>query len=215
MSTRTTFEDRLLEELKREIGLREEDLPSAEDATGERRTSTSAGRLVTPRRIALAAATCAVAGLAVALVPGTPTESVAFAVEQHGADRVTVTIKKQAIGIDAQYDLAEELRPDGIVVDVAVLNPGYSCKPWGRGTRLLLLVGKDGDVTIHERAGAWKAPAQVNLIKGNVLVFENIKGSAEPRAIHAYEVDRYALDSSTAKPEGRSSDPCVPVKSTP
>lgn len=132
MSTRTRFEDRLLEELKREIGLREEDLPSAEDATGERGTSTSTGRLVTPRRIALAAATCAVAGLAMVLVPGTPTESVAFAVEPHGNDRVTVTIKKQDIGIDAQYDLAEELRPAGIVVDVAVLDPGT---PASRGAQ--------------------------------------------------------------------------------
>ncbi|WP_330290397.1 hypothetical protein [Streptomyces sp. NBC_00576] len=212
MSPRTAFEDRLLQELKREIELRE--AVSTEVDTGERGTSTSVGRLVTPRRIALAAATCAVAGLAVVVVPGTPAESMAYAVQHHGDDRVTLTLK-EAIDIDAQYDLAEELRPDGIEVDVAVLPPGYTCKPWGRGVTLqLLLTGKDGDVTIAERASAWTAPAQVTLSKGNVLVFENTKGSAEPRAIHAYEVERYALDSSTTKTEDQS-EPCVPVKPTP
>jgi hypothetical protein len=216
-STRTAFEDRLLKELKREIELREAVSTSTETEadTGERWTSASVGRLVTPRRIALAAATCAVAGLAVVVVPGTPAESMAYAVEHHDDDRVTLTLKEQAIDIDAQYDLAEELRPDGIEVDVAVLPPGYTCKPWGKGVTLqLLLTGKDGGLTIAERAGAWTAPARVTLSKGNVLVFENTKGSAEPQAIHAYEVDRYALDSSTTKAEDQS-EPCVPVKPTP
>ncbi len=214
MSTRTTsFEDRLLAELKREIGLRE--AVSTEVDTGEHGTNTSEGRLVTPRRIALAAATCAVAGLAAVVVPGTPADSVAFAVESHGADRVTLTITDPRIDIDAQYEVARKLRPTGIEVDVVVLPPGYTCKPWGAVAVLqLLTVGKDS--AVREPAGSWKVPVRVTLSRGNVLVFENSKGRAEPQAVHAYEVERYELDASATKAEAEArAKPCVPVKATP
>ena len=64
------------------------------------------------------------AGLAVVVVPGSPTAPVAYAVERHGDDSVTLTVKDQNIGIDAQYELARELRPNGIEVVVDVLAPG-------------------------------------------------------------------------------------------
>lgn len=205
---RTSFEDRLLKELQREIELRE--CASTEAETGERGTSTSARRLLTPRRIALAAATCAVAGLAAVVVPGSPTDSVAYAVESHGDGSVTLTLQG-GIDLDAQYDLARELRPNGIVVDVELLPPGYTCKPWGKAAALRLVsVGKDDIVSapVH----SWTVPVRVTLSRGNVLVFENSEGSAEPQAVHAYEIDRYTLDSSTTETE---SEPCVPVKPTP
>ncbi|UIX31676.1 hypothetical protein [Streptomyces sp. GQFP] len=205
---RTSFEDRLLKELQREIELRES--VSTEAETSEGGATTSVRRLLTPRRISLAAAVCAVAGLAAVVVPGSPTDSVAYAVESHGDGSVTLTLQG-GIDLDAQYDLARELRPNGIVVDVELLPPGYTCKPWGKAAALRLVsVGKDDIVSapVH----SWTVPVRVTLSRGNVLVFENSEGSAEPQAVHAYEIDRYTLDSSTTETE---SEPCVPVKPTP
>ncbi|MFF3376055.1 hypothetical protein ACFYXF_24260 [Streptomyces sp. NPDC002680] len=220
---RTSFEERLLEELKREIALREADsgsgdagVGSGEAGVGSSEADTAAvhrrdAPLVTPRRIALAAATCAVAGLAMVVVPGTPADSVAYAVERHGDGRVTLTLQGERIDLDAQYELARELRPNGIVVDVELLPPGYTCKPWGSAAALRLVsVGKDDIVSgpVH----AWNVPVRVTLSRGNVLVFENSEGSAEPQAVHAYEIDRYTLDASTPEAESK---PCVHVKPTP
>lgn len=233
MSTRrTSFEDRLLRELQREIELREAgagsggagmdigetgvDIGDAGMGSGDADTADPSVRrrdapLVTPRRVALAAATCAVAGLALVVVPGTPADSVAYAVEPHGDGRVTLTLQVERIDLDAQYELARELRANGIVVDVELLPPGYTCKPWGRAAALRLVsVGKDDIVS--EPVHAWTVPVRVTLSRGNVLVFENSEGSAEPQAVHAYEIDRYTLDSSTTEAE---SEPCVPVKPTP
>ncbi|WP_371660467.1 hypothetical protein [Streptomyces sp. NBC_00280] len=194
MSTRTTpFEERLLEELKREIGLRE--ALSTEVDTGGRGTNTSVRRLLTPRRIALAAATCAVAGLAAALVPGTPADSVAYAVESHGDGSVTLTIKDQRIDIEAQNELAEKLRPMHIQVMVNVLAPGYVC---------------DRDIVVRATDKQGKRVPIVDLQwnqaitlgPGNVLVFENLSGHTEPHRVNAY------TGTSEIKP-------CVPVKPTP
>ena len=80
MTTKTTFEDRLLAELRGEIERREED----SSVPAVRR------RLFTGRQLALAAVACAVAGLAVVLVPGSPADSPAYAVERHGDGSVTL-----------------------------------------------------------------------------------------------------------------------------
>ncbi|GAA3907067.1 hypothetical protein GCM10023084_69140 [Streptomyces lacrimifluminis] len=194
MSTRTTrFEDRLLAELKREIELREG--LSTEVDTGGRGTNTPVGRLVTPRRIALVAATCAVAGLAMVLVPGTSADSVAYAVESHGDGSVTLTIKDQKIGIEAQNELAEKLRPKDIQVMVNVLAPGYVCDY----DVVVWATGKQGK---REPIVALQWNREITLGPGNVLVFENLSGHTEPHRVNAY----------TGK---REIKPCVPVKSAP
>lgn len=207
-TSRTSFEERLLRELQREIELREADAGGEADTAVQRRDAP----LVTPRRIALAAATCAVAGLAMVVVPGTPADSVAYAVESHGNGRVTLTLGER-IDIDAQYELADELRPAGVVVDVELLPAGYTCKPWGDAAALQL-VPADKDAVVSGPVHAWNVPVRVTLGRGDVVVFENSRGSAEPQAVHAYEIDRYTLDSSTTEAK---SEPCVPVpvKSTP
>ncbi|KUN77515.1 hypothetical protein [Streptomyces griseoruber] len=105
MSARESFEDRLLAELKREIELRGE---------------TSAGpvrqRPVTPRRLVVALAVCAVVALAPVLIPGAPGGSKAYAVERHGDGSVTLTLKKRLIDHTGRRELAEALGQDDIKV---------------------------------------------------------------------------------------------------
>ncbi|MFI6486151.1 hypothetical protein [Streptomyces sp. NPDC050564] len=194
MSTRTTFEDRLLDELKREIELREAgvcETGSAEVATGGK-ANASVRRLFTPRRIAVAAAACAVAGLAAVVVPGSPAASKAYAVERHGDGSVTLTVKDQDIDVDAQRELARQLRPNGIQVTVNVLAPGYICEHdpvlWG--------INKQGD-RVPVLTLQWNR--EITLRPGNVLVFDNLRGNPQPHRVNAY----------AAKGEVK---PCVPVK---
>ncbi|MFD3929287.1 hypothetical protein [Streptomyces sp. NPDC058614] len=195
MSTRTTFEDRLLDVLKSEIELREAGVSEtrlAAVATGGDKANDSVRRVFTARRIAVAAAACAVAGLAAVVVPGSPADSTAYAVERHGDGSVTVTVKDQDIGIDAQRELARQLRQNGIQVTVNILAPGYICEQdpviWG--------VNEQGDrVPIFTLQ--WNR--EITLHRGNVLVFDNFRGNAKPHRVNAY----------AAKGEV---EPCVPVK---
>ncbi|MET9759587.1 hypothetical protein ABZ016_11090 [Streptomyces sp. NPDC006372] len=123
MTTKTTFEDRLLAELRHEIEMRESAAPAP--AVPQRR-SMLAG-VLTGRRLALAAGACAVTGLVLALVPGSPAESPAYAVERHGDGSVTLTLTKIAIGEKSQRRLAERLRAEGIHVTIDKLPFGHVC----------------------------------------------------------------------------------------
>ncbi|SED93301.1 hypothetical protein SAMN05216489_04959 [Streptomyces sp. 3213] len=197
MSTRTTFEDRLLAELKREILLRETAVSGSGVAEGgveatEERTSVR--RLLTPRRIAVVLAACAAAWLAAVTVPGVPAGSKAYAVERHDDGTVTFTVKDQAIDAAAQRELARKVRPWGIEVIVDVLSPGYVCAR----SHVTLLVGSDRQghrVPLISVQGTW----QGTLRRGNVLAFENTRGSSRPRAVEFYATRSEA-------------EPCVPVK---
>ncbi|MCX5559472.1 hypothetical protein [Streptomyces sp. NBC_00038] len=188
MSTRTTFEDRLLDGLKSEIELR--GTGTAEVGTGK--ANASVRRLFTPRRLAVAAAACAVAGLAVVVVPGSPTDSVAYAVERHDDGSVTLTVKDQNIGIDAQRELAKQLRPNGIQVTVNVLAPGYVCED----DPVAWAIDEQGD-RVPILTFQWNR--EIILHRGNVLVFENFEGNAQPHKVNAYAVKG-------------DIKPCVPVK---
>ena len=184
MTTRTTFEDRLLSELQGEI---------------ERRASVPVPavrrRLLTGRRLALAAGLCAAAGLAVVLAPGMPAESPAYALERHNDGTVTLTVKDQDIDVEAQRELARKLSRSGIETDVQILRPGYACKGdpvlWGvnaQGERVPLFVLQFGrKITLH---------------RGNVLVFVNLNDRAEPYRVYVY-------------PTEADVEPCVPVKPKP
>jgi hypothetical protein len=180
MSTRPTFEDRLLGELKREIELREAE------------PNPSARRSFTPRRIAVVAAACALAGLAVVFVPGSAANSKAYAVERHDDGRVTLTIKDRSIGIKAQYALAEQMRPLGI--QVKVVAPTCESKSWGTHAVLdLKSITKQGvAVPLH----SWSVP--VTLHRGQELVLKNTA-----RPLTRDEITRHEVE------------PCVPVKPTP
>jgi hypothetical protein len=184
MTTRTTFEDRLLSELQGEIERRE-----SEPVPAVRR------RLLTGRRLALAAGLCAAAGLAVVLSPGTPTQSPAYAVERHDDGTVTLTVKDQNIDVEAQRELARKLSRNGIEMDVQILRPGYVCKGdtvlWGvnaQGERVPLFV--------------FQLDRKITLRRGNVLVFVNRNDGVEPYRVYVY-------------PTEADVEPCVPVKPTP
>jgi hypothetical protein len=129
MTTRTTFEDRLLAELQGEIERRTAEADRRRTphpgARPTRRLLT--GRLLTGRKLALAAGACAVAALAIVLAPGTPADSPAYAVERHGDGSVTLSLLTAGIGADNQHRLAQRLRAEGIHVTIDNLPYGQRC----------------------------------------------------------------------------------------
>jgi hypothetical protein len=134
MTTRTTFEDRLLVELRGEIARRETELREIEREEIEwkeedrlARAGAARRRLFTGGRLALAAGACAAAGLAVVLVPGTPVDSPAYAVEKHDDGSVTLSLVKIGIGPQTQHRLAERLRAEGVHVTIDDLPYGERC----------------------------------------------------------------------------------------
>ncbi|WP_234048029.1 hypothetical protein [Streptomyces liliifuscus] len=171
MSARTTFEDRLLDNLKKEIELREAEASRARVvtvATGEGKPKASARRLFTPRRIAVVAFACAVAWLGAVVVPGSLADSTAYAVKRHGDGRVTLTVKDQNIGVEAQHELAREVRPLCIEVTIDLLPAGYVCER-SKVTPLPAVDRQANRVLIIPLKAGW----DVTLRRGNVLAFEN------------------------------------------
>ncbi|MFG2461011.1 hypothetical protein ACGFWE_28670 [Streptomyces sp. NPDC048523] len=192
MTTRTTFEDRLLVELQGEIERRESvpgPVPVPVPVPVARRP------VFRGRRIAMAAGLCAAAGLAVVLSPGTPAQSPAYALERHEDGTVTLTAHEQYIDVDDQRALARQLRPNGIEVDVQILRPGYVCA----GDLVIWAQAPQGErvpiSTLH-----WAR--KLTLHRGNVLVFVNFNDGSEPHKVDVY-------------PTGADVEPCVPVKPTP
>ncbi|MGW0476803.1 hypothetical protein [Streptomyces coeruleorubidus] len=190
-----TFEDRLLDELKQEIRLRESaETGSADLRTGERGAKARLGRFLAPRGIAVVAAACAVAWLAVMLVPGSPADSKAYAVERVGDGSVKLTVKEQSISAAAQRELARKVRHWGIQVTIDVLAPGYVCER-SKVTPLPAIDKHGNRVPVIPLQAGW----DVTLRRGNVLAFENTRGASRPRAVEFYATKREA-------------EPCVPVK---
>ncbi|MFF4270175.1 hypothetical protein [Streptomyces sp. NPDC001536] len=168
MTMKTTFEDRLLAELQGEIERREADssVPVARS------------RVFMGRRLALAAAACAVAGLAVVLVPGSPADSPAYAVERNGDGSVTLTLKDLEPTLESQRELAERLRPSGIHVDIQNLDARHVCRQ-PRGEQLP--EGKP----VHP-GEAWR----ITLHPGDSVAFENHEDtSGKTRAVAFYAVE--------------------------
>ncbi|MDN0198109.1 hypothetical protein [Streptomyces sp. S.PNR 29] len=196
MNTKTTFEDRLLRELQHEIEVRGVEAGGAEARAAEMRGTELCGAelrgvgvvrrprargLLTGRRLALAAGACALAGLAVVLVPGSPADSPAYAVERHGDGSVTLTLVKLVIGPESQRRLAERLRAEGIDVTIDSLPFGHQCAQ-PRGTLLSGTVDRafigdkapeDGSVPVGPTDPAFDREWQVTLHPGDSLGIEN------------------------------------------
>ncbi|MEV0172645.1 hypothetical protein AB0I00_16200 [Streptomyces sp. NPDC050803] len=184
MTTRTTFEDRLLTELRSEIELRAADRTASAEAPAARR------RVLTRPRLALAAAACSAAGLAVVLVPGSPADTPAYAVQRHGDGSVTLTMKDMSLAPDAQLQLAERLRAQGIHVTIDDLPAGKQCEQ-PRGEPLPSFWDGDSAEKPHRvedeqralvreavRAGTWKT----TLHPGDSLAIENTRPSQADRS---------------------------------
>ncbi|NNN34709.1 hypothetical protein HLK59_30990 [Streptomyces sp. S3(2020)] len=203
MTMKTTFEDRLLAELQGEIERRETD------------SSVPAARrhVFTGRRLALAAAACAVAGLAVVLVPGSPTETPAYAVERNGDGSVTLTLDDLGLSEHAQRELAERLRADGVHVDIQNLDRDHQCRrPRGEAVpgNFDLESALSGGSKSPEKAervereardlasrlGAWK----ITLHRGDTLAFENYDSGSE----YVFATNFYAVKGAI--------EPCVQVE---
>ncbi|QJS99450.1 hypothetical protein G9272_03290 [Streptomyces asoensis] len=201
MSTRPTFEDRLLDELKAEIELRETGVRRTGSTAVEPRPGGTRGavrRLFTPPRIAVVAAACALAWFGGALVPGSSAYSTAYAVERHGDGTVTLSVKDQTIDVAAQRELATRVRPWGIEVTIDVLAPGYVCERSRFTPFPVWAVDRHGNrVPVIPIKASW----DFTLHRGNVLTFENMEGMSRPRAVELYSTKSQA-------------EPCVPLKVT-
>ncbi|WP_329336499.1 hypothetical protein OG866_19875 [Streptomyces sp. NBC_00663] len=133
MTTRTTFEDRLLAELRREIDLRADDRTTDTAPTSVRNRRLRA--LAAPRLGLVGLACAAVAG-AWLLMPGSPAESPAYAVVSHADGTLTVTMNEFGLGGTLPDGLVERLKANGIHVVVDKVPNGYECtEPRGEGVR--------------------------------------------------------------------------------
>lgn len=140
---RTTFEDRLLQELKHELELRAARVPAvaAVRAPGRRR--------VIARRAGWGLAACTAAAAVAVALPGSASTA-AYAVEENGDGTVTFTINDAALTPQEQRDLTRELNAVGIAVLVENLPPGKECAyPRGEesGTGFVMIRGK-GDAVV-------------------------------------------------------------------
>ncbi|MDQ1028665.1 hypothetical protein QF035_006247 [Streptomyces umbrinus] len=167
MSTRTTktFEDRLLNELQREIALRAEDPPVPEPVI--RRT-------ITTRRALVALAACVAAVGGVVALPASTGGAQAYAVERHEDGSVTVSMEEILLSEGDKEELTERLRAEGITVSVDKPRSGYVCaQPRGEMYPPRWVVAS-GDVVVEH---------EFTLRSGDSLVFEQpepVKGRISP-----------------------------------
>ncbi|MFJ2263521.1 hypothetical protein ACIOKD_35365 [Streptomyces sp. NPDC087844] len=184
MSARTTmtFEDRLLNELQRELALRTEYSPVAEPAS--RRT-------ITTRRALVALAACVVAAGGAVALPASTGGAQAYAVERHEDGSVTVSMEEILLSRDEKEELTERLRAEGINVSVDNPRSGYVCaRPRGEMYQPRWSLTSSGDPSVIPKH-------KYTLRPGDSLVFEEpepagrtspaasvyaVKGAVEPCA---------------------------------
>ncbi|MDX2525543.1 hypothetical protein ACSCB1_18315 [Streptomyces europaeiscabiei] len=164
MTTRTTktFEDRLLDELQREIALRAEDAPEP-----------VIRRTITTRRALVALAACVAAAGVVVALPSSTGGSQAYAVERHDDGTVTVTGEELATW-EHRGELAEQLHDVGIRTSFDRPRSGYVCaKPRGE---------TPGPEKVTDPNALWT----YTLRPGDTMVFEDpepIKDSVSPAGV--------------------------------
>lgn len=118
----TTFEDRLLSELQREVRL-----AAAEERQHQHQHGPAGRRLFTPARAGIGLATAAAAGAALVVLPG-GASSPAYAVERTGVDGLRVTIADWPHGEAEVREFAALMEEHGVAT---IYNPpgGYRCQP--------------------------------------------------------------------------------------
>ncbi|MDT0570702.1 hypothetical protein RM704_25130 [Streptomyces sp. DSM 3412] len=168
-----TFEDRLLDELRREIALRGEDGPEP-----------VVRRRITPRRAVVALVACVAAAGAVVALPSSQGGSSAYAVERHEDGSVTVSMRDIVLSGDDKRELRERLRADGISVTVDRPRSGYACaQPRGEAYQPAWAVGS-GDAPVMPVHAFTLRP-------GDSLVFEEpqwgTRGRAPASVVYAFK----------------------------
>lgn len=162
MKTTKTFEDRLLDELQREIALRAEDAPEP-----------VIRRTITTRRALVALAACVAAAGVVVALPSSTGGSQAYAVERHDDGTVTVTGEELATW-EHRGELAEQLHDVGIRTSFDRPRSGYVCaKPRGE---------TPGPEKVTDPNALWT----YTLRPGDTMVFEDpepIKDSVSPAGV--------------------------------
>ncbi|MFJ7626427.1 hypothetical protein ACIQZN_08040 [Streptomyces sp. NPDC097595] len=118
---KTTFEDRLLEELKQEI-----------TARGPQPAPARPRRVVTAPRFALVAGLATAATVAAVLLPGSPGAPKAYAVDRNGDGTVTVTLYDLTPDPEEQDALVARVRELGVLVSIDSPPAGTACA-WPRG----------------------------------------------------------------------------------
>ncbi|MGX1909708.1 hypothetical protein ACWIID_12675 [Streptomyces phaeochromogenes] len=172
MSARTTktFEDRLLNELQREIALRAGDPPQPEPVI--RRT-------ITTRRALVALAACVAAVGGVVALPASTGGAQAYAVERHEDGSVTVSVEEILLSGEEKKELTERLRAEGITVSVDKPRSGYVCaQPRGEVYQVRWSLTSSGDPSVVPKY-------EYTLRSGDSLVFEEpepVKGRMSPAA---------------------------------
>lgn len=111
-----TFEDRLLDQLKQEIGR-----TAVSSPTPVRR------RIVTPRRVALGLAACGAAAAVGVVLPSTQGNSAAYAVEKHSNGAITVTVNDISLNQAEQQALAAKVRAAGVRASIQNPDKGFMC----------------------------------------------------------------------------------------
>ncbi|WP_413754740.1 hypothetical protein [Streptomyces sp. MMBL 11-3] len=158
MSTRTakTFEDRLLEELQRELALR----------AGHPPVEPAGRRTITTRRALVALAACAAAVGGVVALQASTGGAQAYAVERHADGSVTVSMEEILLKRDEKEELTERLRAEGIDVIVDQPSNGRVCaQPRGEVYQMRWILTSLDDSAVKPRY-------EYTLRRGDSLVFE-------------------------------------------
>ncbi|NGO72399.1 hypothetical protein [Streptomyces boncukensis] len=201
MSTQT-FEDKLLNELKREVLL----------APGAPEEAARARRRVTPRRAVLATAAVGAAAAAAVALPASTGSSAAYAIHKHRDGSITLTLHELLVDRAEQHELAERLRSEGVRVSFDELKPGYHCgQRRGNGTTHILLGMRTGPTfeeptgrpTVTEAEPAREDRWKIRLSPGDYLGFEN-------EARDGGKLTMRSFFTSTTEPK-----PCKPVPDAP
>ncbi|QIJ63903.1 hypothetical protein [Streptomyces sp. JB150] len=203
----TNFEDRLLAELSREIERRASETRETREtrepavavpAPGPASVRTPRRRrtALTAPRLGLAALACAAVAGAWALMPGSPAETPAYAVEAHPDGTVTVTLNDIGLGGTLQRELAERLTEQGIHVAVDDVPDGHECaRPRGKTIR-----------GHFDRSGGEGPVWEITLRRGDSLAFEET-GQRRPDGSVQRVVGFYGVHGRIA--------PCDPVPAAP
>ncbi|MEO3749742.1 hypothetical protein [Streptomyces sp. B6B3] len=171
----TTFEDRLLTELREEVGRVAPDAPVP-----------ARSRLLTVPRVGLAAGVaCAATAATMVALPGAGTSS-AYAVEYRPDGKVVVTLRDLTMDQDEQQSLADELRDAGITVGIENHPSGLVCAPLGEhvstaAMQPLRVEDGNGDLveemtairSVVEASGHPDSLPSFTMLPGDTLVIEN------------------------------------------